>query len=442
MKGTIEAEQNTTYSEVINELRRKGTQKQDGLKLKKIFNYRKWLKVIDTLAAGLTISNLANQYYLTQMLYYNIPQYTISTEYNNFCYLGLIFTSLLLICILMHHIIKYKVTNIKKANLETEGFKQSSISITLEIIICSITSLPNVNIKFTGTIHNENYFYHITDIFMIIMLLKCYILLRLYEHYSKWTSLKAYAICKNYLTTADAFFGLKSDLKDRPFLTIGFTMGFFVVIFGIATQQSEKCYEGKSSGIDKLTNSEWLIIMTMTTVGYGDFYPITHLGRFFCLLACISGMVLISALVVSFNMASEFSRDQSIAYLAITTKNRENQWFGTAANVIKAAFKMAKHKDFFTRYKSNIYLRKCVFNFKRKTEINALMDITSAEMLYDIQHKLEEKLLATNSIICSVPDLRKRCESLKSNQNILNQRIQEVLLQYKTIHIKYDIGLK
>jgi hypothetical protein len=64
MKGTVEAEQNTTYSEVINELRRKGTIKQDSLKLKKIFDYRKLLKIIDTLAAGLAISGLTNQYYL------------------------------------------------------------------------------------------------------------------------------------------------------------------------------------------------------------------------------------------------------------------------------------------------------------------------------------------------------------------------------------------
>lgn len=379
------------------------------------------------------------------MLFYESPQYTISDQYNNFCYLGLILTSLLckiyiVICVLMHHIIKYKVTEIKKNNLETEGFKQSSISITIEIIICCITSLPNVNIKFTGSVLNKNYIYHITDIFMIVMLLKCYILLRLYEHYSKWTSLKAYAICKNYLTTADAFFGLKSDLKDRPFLTICFIMGLLVVFFGVATQQSEKSYEGKSTNLDQLTNAEWLIIITMTTVGYGDFYPNTHLGRFFCLLACISGMILISAMVVSFNMASEFSRDQSIAYLAIMTKNRENQWLGTAANVVKAAFKMARSKGFFSNYKAYIYLRKCVFNFKRKTEINALMDITSAEMLYDIQHKLEEKLLATNSIICGIPELGQRCESLKVSQKTLDQRIEQVLLQYKTIYSKLGIG--
>lgn len=64
MTTTKEQGQSAIYREVINELKRKGTNKQDGIKLECIFKYRRWLKVIDSFAAGLAVAGLSNQYYL------------------------------------------------------------------------------------------------------------------------------------------------------------------------------------------------------------------------------------------------------------------------------------------------------------------------------------------------------------------------------------------
>lgn len=51
----------------------------------------------------------------------------------------------------------------------------------------------------------------------------------------------------------------------------------------------------------------WCIIITMTTVGFGDFYPSTHLGRFIGVLACFWGTFLVSLMVVSLTISSEFT---------------------------------------------------------------------------------------------------------------------------------------
>jgi hypothetical protein len=241
-------------------------------------------------------------------------------------------------------------------------------------------------------------------------------------------------ICKKYGTTADIFFAVKSDLKDRPFITIGIMMVLLVVLFGVATMQSEKSFDGKVSGMDQLTNNEWLIVITMTTVGYGDLFPTTHFGRFFCLLACISGMILVSAMVVAMNLASEFNKDQSIAYLAIKAKKREEDWLSSASNVLKAAFRSARCPTISPeKFKSTLVLKQVIFKFKRKTQLNSLMDITSAEMLYDLQHKLEEKLLATKSIIQEIPNLKERCERMKAKQVLLDEGIDRVMSQQKVI---------
>ena len=43
----------------------------------------------------------------------------------------------------------------------------------------------------------------------------------------------------------------------------------------------------------------WCVIVTMTTVGYGDFYPVTHLGRIVGVIASLWGAFIISLLMVT-----------------------------------------------------------------------------------------------------------------------------------------------
>jgi potassium intermediate/small conductance calcium-activated channel subfamily N protein 2 len=44
-------------------------------------------------------------------------------------------------------------------------------------------------------------------------------------------------------------------------------------------------------------NGMWLAFVTMSTVGYGDFYARTHLGRFFSSIAAFWGVFLVSLIV-------------------------------------------------------------------------------------------------------------------------------------------------
>jgi hypothetical protein len=76
-------------------------------------------------------------------------------------------------------------------------------------------------------------------------------------------------------------------------------------------------YQAKSS-IDHdwryLWNGMWNIIVIICLVGYGDLYPVTHLGRIIGLSAAIIGNLLIATMVVSLTFSSEFSPQQRKAY--------------------------------------------------------------------------------------------------------------------------------
>ena len=45
----------------------------------------------------------------------------------------------------------------------------------------------------------------------------------------------------------------------------------------------------------------------MSTVGYGDFYPRTHMGRITGVIVCLFGMVVVSLLVIFLQQIIEFN---------------------------------------------------------------------------------------------------------------------------------------
>jgi hypothetical protein len=57
--------------------------------------------------------------------------------------------------------------------------------------------------------------------------------------------------------------------------------------------------EASGQNFNVYTNTLWVTIITITTVGYGDIYPKTHIGRMVGITACLSGYVMISLFVIT-----------------------------------------------------------------------------------------------------------------------------------------------
>ena len=61
-------------------------------------------------------------------------------------------------------------------------------------------------------------------------------------------------------------------------------------------------------------NSFWCAYITMTTVGYGDFYPATRLGRVTGIIASLIGSILQALAVIALFEILEFSKTEAISY--------------------------------------------------------------------------------------------------------------------------------
>ena len=94
---------------------------------------------------------------------------------------------------------------------------------------------------------------------------------------------------KNRITNLDE--QIQREAKTQIGVTIGATI--FIVILGIWFYHK---YEGLS-----ILDSWYFVIVTLTTVGYGDISPQTEIGRLVTPLFILSGIGILTSLVTGVN---------------------------------------------------------------------------------------------------------------------------------------------
>ena len=108
---------------------------------------------------------------------------------------------------------------------------------------------------------------------------------------------------------------MRSIVRDTPFLGIFSTLISLIIIYSYQL----KIFEGplaERSGqhFDSYFNCLWVTVITITTVGYGDIYPKSHIGRFVGITACLSGYVMISLFVITLTNMLNFSVAEDNSY--------------------------------------------------------------------------------------------------------------------------------
>lgn len=182
--------------------------------------------------------------------------------------------------------------------------------------------------------------YNLPALISVFMLLRIYHLIRLFSSISKYRTSRGQRLCKIYGIYPSNWFALKCMMKVKPVsvITSMFVLGLFTSSYAIWILE-RPMYEYGGKDFTKFGNAIWYIIVTMATVGYGDYYPATVFGRITGFLACIWGIVIVSITTLTFSNLLSMNLGEETSLLILERLIFKDKLRDEAAWVLTSAVK-------------------------------------------------------------------------------------------------------
>ena len=354
----------------------------------------------------------------------------------------------------------------KYDNLITSGLIYYLI---IEMIFIGVFFPPYLNVAITGVLLDLYFTYNYDAIFSIIIILKSYLILRVYSYFSKWTSEEAKEICKKYKISNGIAFALKAELKYRPFIILFLSILILVALcafclrtfeYGVINPKEE--YKNLIDGNDLvyLLNCFWVIIITMVTVGYGDLYPRSHLGRGIVIIAAILGMLLTSLMIVSLGNLTEFTEQEKKAYNIIKKIQADDNALLKAGSVIGIFCKLRYEIELKKRNKKNIInmynnnkensltkrfilimkLKRNISMFKSDYRLANTLSVPVDEMLKMLEVKMFNDIKELNEKLNTLKETEEILTSIDKTQKFIANSMNPIIKRQEKIG-KYIIEL-
>ena len=213
----------------------------------------------------------------------------------------------------------------------------------LEIMVAFIQPIPNVSLDITIEQLGFTICYPIDVCLTMAMLVKLYYIIRfaahnngMYNSLSKWIS-------RSVAIEITPLFIFKNQIANSP---IKVTSIILISSAFISSYCIRNCERPVNEDFIYIWNSLWLSFVTMTTVGYGDIYPITHCGRFFSMISCFIAMIVRGVWVYAVSTKLNFSANEKRFINMTREARRKNNLETLAALMVQAWWK--NHKARFT----------------------------------------------------------------------------------------------
>lgn len=291
-----------------------------------------------------------------------------------------------------------------------------------ELLVTSVHCPPFVDTEFEFEQLSGKLVVSLNGVCLSVMLLRVYLVFPVLSKFTKWGNERAQATCRTCGFNFRSLFALKALLKERPLEVLAFSMLGSIIVFAVGIRVYERPYELLNTEEDNfkyIWNGMWLVVLTMTTVGYGDVYPKTHVGRFIGALSCLFGVFLVSLVVVSLSNAVKFKKGESRAFMYLQKLESYRNYVKFAKLSVKSALvcnlacnKSSESNVFYEKKK----LQKNLEQFWYWKQVWKRADFVPEEFLLNINERLLYYFEVIQSNIKLADELDQQLDELLSSQ--------------------------
>lgn len=184
------------------------------------------------------------------------------------------------------------------------------------IILYQILPYPGLEYTLTTTyqlhgVETHDVCYYLAEVLYVISFMRVLVFALALFYFGKYSNQVSIRQCEKYGVTPGVGFSFKCYLNEMPmFMVIAFLLIPCVFIFGSAAKVFERPLHRDGQDYDYLPNSMWNVFITMSTVGYGDQFPVTLFGRITLALSAFAGGIVLSMTFVAIGSYLNLSSDE------------------------------------------------------------------------------------------------------------------------------------
>lgn len=254
------------------------------------------------------------------------------------------------------------------------------------------TTIQIYNLKF-------NYYQQITlnSIFFSLTLFRLWFVFKLLVDFSDFSSARAKRVCLMNNFAVNFFFCIKALMKKAPYAIYGTLLILSIIFCTLNLRIYERGLDSVSGqNFSNIWNCLWCVVITMTTVGFGDFFPSSIPGRCIGIIGSFMGVFLVSMLVITITNVLMLSTYEHNVFLIVEKLNLEHDYFESSQRLLakyimlvknyKKEFKKPRPDKVKLKMKKIDYL-KSYYDFQRKSN-----NIQSTFPPYSIYDAINENI--------------------------------------------------
>ena len=269
--------------------------------------------------------------------------------------------------------------------------------------------------------------YRYSTIVVAFMVVRVYHLIRLFSIFSAYRSCRSQRLCQLNGSHAGTYYAVKCMMQENPLIVMIWMLLSGIFVFGFLLRLFERPIASLTEAdLNDYGNAMWCIITTMTTVGYGDYFPVTVPGRICGCIACIWGVLVISLMCCSLVNLLMLDTGEGNSLLILHRLWYKNQMKQIAAFVLTSVYRyrlLIKHKKNVTELELSVQLGKVrtyIVEFQRcRDKQRTLYNYDSHHEI--IEYKLDDilDLQKSNDSYLVIDEMTEKLRiNMKSIENI------------------------
>lgn len=255
--------------------------------------------------------------------------------------LNLIVSVLMAVINIFRKLLSFKLEILRLQRKENSSFLTRAnilrlVATTLMLLACPYPFLNGAQHCYVNTATDKQLCYQVNDYLHIAQFYKLYFFTKAFTANTIFASSSSHRICAVYGVKCSNTYVIKCMMREMPIRFI-LTMFFFgTIFFGYAYRIVEAPLLAVDRSIDLSSYFDccWLVMLVMTTVGYGDVYPRTLLGRLITFLVVVYGAVVVSLMVNFVTQELQLSLGELKAYAVINRLELKNELREKSAQII------------------------------------------------------------------------------------------------------------